>query len=83
MIQRILTIAGTELHPSEKLNQFRMDAVNADLHAGLITGFPDAVLNFLPGLFNRLFDSCRMYAAIYYQLLKSDPRHLPADRIKA
>ena len=83
VLQRILTVAGSELHSSQQLYQLRMNAVYTYLKASLIAGFTDLVLYFLLRLLDCLLDSGRMNPPVHNQFFKCNTSHLTADRIKA
>ena len=83
MTKRVLTVRGTEPHPSQQLDQLRMEIVYADLKGRLLAVLPNLRLDFLPGLLHHFLNAGRMDPAVYDELLQRDPGHLPADRIKS
>ena len=82
MLQRVLTIAGPEFHPSKELDKLRMDPVNADFESCRLSFFPDHCLDFFLRFFHHLFDPRRMDPSIHDQLLKGDTRHFSSDGIE-
>ena len=82
MLQRILTIAGTETHLTQQANQFGMDAVYANFQSSGLTILTDHGLHFLLGFLNHFLDSGGVNTSIQNQLLQRNLRDLSPHRIE-
>ena len=83
MLQRILSIAGSELHLTKQSHQFRMDAMYADFEGGRFALLFHHNFDFLLRLLDHFLNSGRMNTPVHDQLFECDPRYFPADRVKA
>ena len=82
MLERILAVTGPEAELAEKPDKFGMDPVHADFQSRRLTFLLDLRINFFFGLFNHLFDSCRMDTSVNNQSLESNAGDFPSDGIK-
>src|SRR5690554_5006499 len=82
MLQEVLTIGGTEPHPSHHSDQFRMKSVNAELDTGSLTYFYNFFFNILLRLGDDLFYPGRVDPTILYEPVQGQTRNLPAYGIK-
>ena len=65
MFQRILAIAGTELHTSQQTNQLGMNSVYTHFQSGSLALLADHTLHFLLSFLYHLLDSGRVNTSIH------------------
>ena len=82
MLEKILTIRGTILHTSDKLDELNVDAVDAEVNAGALSNLKNLILKLFLHLCHNLLDTCRMDAAVDNELMQSKTRNLTSHRIK-
>ena len=82
MLEKILTIRGTVLHTSDKLDELNVDAVDAEVNAGTFTYFENFLFELLLYLCHNLLDTCRMDASVDDELMESKTRNLTSHRIE-
>ena len=83
MLQCILTIAGTELHSSQKFYQLGMNSMDANLENGCLAFLADHGFHFLLRLLYHLFDAGRMDTSVHDKLFQRNPCHFAANGVKA
>ena len=83
MTKSILTVRGTVLHSTEKLNKLGMQAVNTCLEDSLLTGLLNSKVNVTASLLNHLLNSCGMDTAVADKLFKSNSGNFTSYGVKA
>src|ERR1700737_3681741 len=83
MHQDVLRIAVAVLQHTQQLDQLGVDAVDADLDDGALTGLADRFFDLLLGLAHDLLDAARMNPAVGDEPFQRDPRDFAPDRIVA
>ncbi|MPN19918.1 hypothetical protein SDC9_167293 [bioreactor metagenome] len=64
VLQHILSIAGTEMQPSQKLHQFGMNSVDTGIENSLFPGVSYALIHFFFGFFHHFLNTGRMNASV-------------------
>ena len=83
MFQCILSITGTELHPSQQSDQFWMDAVNTHFQCSCFSFLTDHGLNLFAGFLNHLLNPGRMDSSVHDQFFQCNSGNLSSNRIKS
>src|SRR5260370_34032746 len=79
MHQHVLRVAVAVLEHPQKLREFRVNAMHADLDEGALAGLLDRFLDLLLRLAHNLFDASGMDAAFGYQMFEGNARDLSPD----
>ena len=83
VVEDLLSVGGAEAEDAEVSDHLRMKALEPDIEHGGLSFFLDPLGDFQAGFGDCLFNPSRMDPAVDYELVEGDPRHLPADRVKA
>ena len=82
MLQKVLPIGRTVLHAADKLDEFNIEPVDAEVDAGPLAGLQDLILELTAHLGDDLFDSRRMYPAIHDKLVQRKTGNFAAHGIE-
>ena len=83
VVKHVLAIAGAVAHPSQELDQLRVQTVNIGLKNGALAFSLDGCVHLTLSLLHHLLDTGGVDAAVQNQLLQGQTGDLPADGVKA
>ncbi len=69
MLEKVLSIRRTILHPSDEFDKFNIEAVYAKVDASALSCLQNLVFKLFTNLINHFLNTCRMYTSIYYKLM--------------
>jgi hypothetical protein len=83
MVEDILTVTGSELEPTEQLQQTFWQVINPCSPRCFLTSLQDSLLHLLPRLLHNFFNSGRVDSPVSDEHFQSQPSRLPPDWVKA
>ena len=82
MLEKVLAVGRTVLHPSDEFDQFDVHSVDAKVDAGALSCLQNLFLKLLLHLGDDLLDPCRMDPAVDHKLVERQSGYLPANRVE-